>query len=159
MKSDFFKFRAIGEQARERDKRERIRFFTHCLFEKFTSHTHWSIYRQSSVPAIAGLLLGVVVALILIPISTGILLLLWTTIGIISSIATHRSPRPCIGAGSFRHITIVHLARWSFHTSVWLVLLHWIHAKATIAHAHLIRWSTKRLIIVRRWSTKCSKAS
>jgi hypothetical protein len=28
-----------------------------------------------------------------------------------------------------------------------LILLHWVHAKATVAHAHLIRWSTKWLIV------------
>ena len=168
----FFSFGKSGdirrrwERAHEREKE--FIFFTHCLsFSKVhLSHTldHLIyIYRQGSVPAIAGLLLGIVVALILIPISGSIRLLLWTMAGIITSIAAHRSPWSHIRTGAFRHISIVHLARWSFHTSILLILLHWIHPKATVvAHAHLIRWSTERLIVVVvvLWrTTECAKCA
>ena len=63
---EFFVF-SFGNSGDDEDARAREREF--FFFQKFTSHTHWTIsYRQTSVPAIDGLLLGVVVALILIPI-------------------------------------------------------------------------------------------
>jgi hypothetical protein len=43
-----------------------------------------------------------------------------------------------------------------------LILLHWIHAKATVTHAHLIRRSTKWLIVVVAvlwWATECAKTT
>lgn len=83
--SFFFRLEIQGQRAGgggdARAQEREFFFFTHCLsFPKVhLSHTLDHLiymHRQSSVPAIAGLLLGVVVALILIPISGNTRLLL-----------------------------------------------------------------------------------
>ncbi len=158
-------FSVSGRIRRSERERENSIFCPLSFRKVHLSHTlDDHLNRPDSVPAITGLLLGAVVALILIPISAGILLLLRTMVGIITTIAAHRAPRSSIRTGSFRHIPIVHRVRWSFHTSIWLICLHWIHAKATVPHAHLIRWSTERLIVVAVvvvlwWSIKCAKTA
>lgn len=53
---EFCLFPNFRQSENERERKS-IRFSPTVFYDKFTSHTHWIIYKQSSVPTITGLLL------------------------------------------------------------------------------------------------------
>lgn len=114
----------------------------------------FSSNHRSSVPAIIRLWLRRIIALILIPITTrtsG----RWSIEIVVSIITTHRSPRTTFRTRSFRHRTIVHRIRSSFHSTVrWLTRRHRIHSEIIRWHIHRM---TVRTIVRRRRTIESTK--
>lgn len=101
---------------------------------------------QSSVPAVVRLLLRTAIALILIPVTSRMVLLLLRAV---TPIAVHRSPGAGVWPGSFGHVSIVHLIRRTFHSFELLVRgWHGIHTEIVVARVHLIGWPTERSVLI-----------